>query len=85
MVVGTIRFRRLPCPARSARLPATLDTYPGKTATELVTLASTVGRPIAIRLGKGDERATAGERVDRAGDEAGDDQQGDVGEIHDRH
>jgi hypothetical protein len=52
MVVGRIRFSRPPCPARSARLPATLETYPGKTATEFVTLASTDGRPMAIRLGK---------------------------------
>src|SRR6185437_2362281 len=36
---------------RSARLPTTLATYPGKTATLLVTLAGTAPSPVASRAG----------------------------------
>jgi hypothetical protein len=51
MAAGRIVSTRRRWPCRSARLPRTLETYPGKTETELVTFASTEGRPVAISVG----------------------------------
>ncbi|GAB3812132.1 hypothetical protein GCM10027605_53370 [Micromonospora zhanjiangensis] len=49
-VVGSSGHNR-PHGGRSARLPNTLDAYPGNTATELLTFAGTGGNPIAINAG----------------------------------
>ena len=82
------RRRLVARPGREVRAAAddARERSPGTTATELVTFAGTGGRPVATSAGKRDQRAAAGDRVDRAGGQAGAEQQGESSvSIHRRH